>query len=335
VFGFLKKFGRDGREAEEPKASLDGVDLDLERIAGAVELVEGFPRVHWDLVKKEAERYRLHPAIAQIWTELAAQWLGIIGKKLGEEYQISESRWLLLLSAQSAGEAKRFLGVGDEAYERLEEIVGRTEKERGRGKHAVIVLKTTAEYYDYISHFYPERDGEYGTSSAMHIGHGYRHTIVDGTSQTKLKTLVHELAHDVVAGRKLPRWLNEGFAQYAEEMVKTPGYEQQTLDERRVRIQGRYWSWFGIDRFWDGRAFLDRSSQRVSYELAKILFRNLATDRVRRRTVGTFLQTADRNDAGEAACRACFGCGLAQIIEEFLGEGDWEPAVRVEEPKSA
>jgi hypothetical protein len=325
VFGFLKKLGRDGRGVAEAKVSLDGVDLDLERMAGAVETVEGFPRIHWDVVKKEAARYSSHPAISQIWTEVAAQWLGIVGRKLGEEYQISESRFLILLSAQSAGEAKRFLAIGDEAYERLEGIVGRTEKERGRGKHAVIVLNKTAEYYDYVAHFYPEREKEYGNSRGMHVADGYRHTVVDGKSRSKLGILVHELAHDVVAGRNIPRWVNEGFAQCAAEMVKVSGYVRQALDERQVRIQQRYWSWFGIDRFWNGSAFLDRSSQRVSYTLAKILFRNLVTDRVRGRVVGTFLQTADRKDAGEAACKACFGCGLGEIVEEFLGEGEWEP----------
>jgi hypothetical protein len=135
--------------------------------------------------------------------------------------------------------------------------------------------------------------------------------------------MVQELAHDIVFDRPVPRWLNEGLAQFAEGMI--PGYGPLLIDGRQVRLHRRYWSWFGMDHFWDGRAFLWKPSQRVSYQLSEILYRNLAGNRERSRNLGLFLATADRRDAGNAACRQAFGCQLEELVTEFLGDGDWEP----------
>lgn len=137
------------------------------------------------------------------------------------------------------------------------------------------------------------------------------------------RTLVHELAHHMVADRPLPRCLNEGLAQFMEDMV--PGYRPPIIDHRQARLQRRYWSWHGMHHFWDGRAFSLKSSQRLSYQLAQILFRNLASHRLRSTRLQEFLATAHRDDAGAAACRRCFGCPLSALVGECLGPGDWEP----------
>jgi hypothetical protein len=308
---------------EQKKSSLDDVNLHIEEIEDAVSVVDGFPRIEWTRVRQATEPYFKHPGINQIWTELAAQWLGVVCRHLGESYQIYESRYLLMLSAQAKGEASRMLEVGDTAYERLEQVVQRSAKSRGSGKHVVLLFPKQSVYFDYISYFYPESDRPYGTSSGVHISKGYRHTALNGVNQNLLRTLVHELAHDMVYRRLLPRWLNEGFAQFAEDLV--PGYRTPLIDHRQARLQWRYWSWFGMDHFWNGRAFSAVSSQRLSYQLSEILFRNLANDRARNAQIGTLLATADYHDAGQAAFKQCFGHSLSTLVEEFLGPGDWEP----------
>jgi hypothetical protein len=156
----------------------------------------------------------------------------------------------------------------------------------------------------------------------MHLSRGYRHTAMN--TAHSLPTLVHELAHDMVFDRALPRWVNEGLAQFAEDMV--PGSSKPQVDARQVRLQRRYWSWFGTERFWNGKSFSTRSSQRLSYQLSEILFRNLAGHAVRSRDIGRFLKIANRSDAGQAACEDCFGCSLSELASEFLGEGNWGPS---------
>ena len=63
---------------ERAEPSLDDVDLSLREIPGAVLRVEDFPRVHWPAVHEAVAPYREHPALHQVWTELAAQWLGVL-----------------------------------------------------------------------------------------------------------------------------------------------------------------------------------------------------------------------------------------------------------------
>ena len=304
-----------------------GVKLRLEEIPGALVGVDGFSRMQWPRVAEAVKPFAGHQAVDEIWTALAAQWLAVVGAHLGKHYRIYHGEHLLLLSAQTPMSAKNTLATGDAAYKQLEQLLQRKTEARGLGKHAVLVLAAQKVYYDYISHFYPESDRVYGMSGGVHITRGYRHTVVNEEgNRSILRTLVHELAHDMVHDRPLPRWLNEGLAQFAEDLV--PGYRAPLIDARQARLQRRYWSWFGIDRFWDGRAFLEASSQRVSYQLANVLFRNMAGDRVRSRQLGEFIGTAHRDDAGQAACQACMGCSLAALVREFLGPGNWEPALK-------
>jgi hypothetical protein len=203
-------------------------------------------------------------------------------------------------------------------------VVSRTAQEQGKGKHVVLLFDKAARYYyDYISYFYPDAEKEYGTSGGMHISRGYRHTVLNGASSTIARTLVHELAHNMVSDWPLPVWLNEGLAQFAEDMV--PGHRPPIVDHRQIRLQHRYWSWFGMDHFWNGEGFNFKPSQSVSYKLAEILFRNLAGNRARCRSLGAFLATAHRKDAGLAACEQCFGCSPWDLVEEFLGPGNWKP----------
>ncbi len=200
-------------KSQTQKPSLEGVHLDIGHIQGAVEVVEGFPRVKWPQVQQAVRAYSQHPAIDQIWTELAVQWLGIIQCKLGDSYKIYESKHLLLLSAQLPGAAKHLLKIGDAACEHFGKLLQRRSHSPGSGKHVELILDTPTIYYDYISCFYPEAEREYGTSAGMHISSdGYRHTVVNGASSKPLRTLVHELAHNAVFDRPLPRWLNEGLA---------------------------------------------------------------------------------------------------------------------------
>lgn len=317
MLNFLKK-----RKEVVPQVSLDGIDLHLSEIPGAILIADGFPRVEWQKVREAATQYLEHPGIDQIWTELAAQWLGILRTHLGGNYEIYEGKRILLLSARSMRESKALLEIADGAFERLEKMLYQKPRTHQCGKSVVLLPEKTSVYYDYISYFYSESDRTYGASSGMHTSQGYGHIVINGNSKSVLQTLVHELAHAMVAERPLPRWLNEGLAQFVEDMV--PGYRAPLIDARQARLHRRYWSWFKMDHFWNGQGFKGASSQRVSYQLAEILFRNLVTDRSRRGQLAQFLATAHRDDAGASACRQSFGCPLSKLIEEFLGPGSWE-----------
>jgi hypothetical protein len=317
----LKFFNRS--KAPEAAPSLAGIELYIREIPGAIEIVQNFPRINWELLHEAAAAYKAHPAINALWTELAAQWLGILRDHLDAGYEIYESDHLLILSRANDTDIKKLAKLGDQAFSFLENLMRRSATERGFGKHAVLIIENRAAYYDYLAPFYPERERSYGTSAGAHIGLGYSHTVICGACRPFERTLVHELAHNLVRHRPLPRWLNEGFAQFAEGFIATN--ERVPLDRRQVRLHYRYWSWFKTDEFWNGEAFSSATAQRLSYQLAKILFLNLTTNRKRRGALVEFLSTAHHQDGGAAACSKCFGCSLSDLVAEFLGPGDWGP----------
>jgi len=318
MLGFLRK-----RTPSTPEASLNDIELHLREIPGALSTADAIPRIDWTKVREAIVPHANHAAINQLWTELAAQWLGILAVHLAGSYEIYEGSHLLLLCARPVGESKRLLRLADDAYDRLARMINPNPGSGCPGKRAIIILDKTSLYYDYISYFYADSDRAYGASVGMHTSRGYGHIVLNGNSKSMLQTLVHELAHALVADRPLPVWLNEGLAQFVEDMV--PGYRAPFINARDVRLHRRYWSWFGTAHFWTGAGFKGAASQRLSYQLAEILFRNLVTDRDRRRSVSTFLATAHREDAGAKACREAFGCQLPTLVEEFLGPGSWGP----------
>ena len=293
------------------------------RDSGAVEVIDGFPRVNWPVVRQAAAPYADHPAVGMLWTELAAQWLerppwpprgGLRSVRRGPPP---------VAQHQDAGAAAALGKLGDKAYSLQEKLLARPAAERGPGKHVVIVPADQSAYYDYVSYFWPDSDREYAKSGGMHIPRGYRHTVVLGKSDAPGRTLVHELAHEMVSQRRIPRWLNEGLAQFAEVLV--PGLRPPLIDARQARLHRRYWGWFGTAHFWKGTSFNRVPSQRLSYQLANILFRNMAGHPKRRGQLSEFLATARRDDAGAAACQECFGCTLSDLAVEFLGGGRWSP----------
>lgn len=318
TMGLLNLFTRS--KAQKSGPSLEGIDLHLLQIPGAIELIDGFPRINWPIVNDATAPYQDPPVIEHVWTELAAHWLVLVGSHLGEDYKLYESNRLLFIS-NLPSVTRNLASIGDAAFDRLERLLEPPASDRGFGKHAVMVFGDREAYYDYISYFYPDREQAFGTSAGMHIGHGYCHTVLNGKLASVDRTLVHEMAHHMVTSRPLPTWLNEGLAQFMEDMV--PAYRAPLIDHRQVRLHRRYWSWFGIEHFWNGSAFRGVASQRVSYQLADILFRNLVNHRMRGRHLREFLATAHREDAGVAACFKCFGCPLSKLVEEFLGPGEW------------
>jgi hypothetical protein len=225
---------------------------------------------------------------------------------------------------------RRLAAIGDAAFDRLERLLRSSASERGFGKHAVIIFDGNDAYYDYISYFHPQREQPFGRTAGMHIGAGYSHTVLLAKTHSVDRTLVHELSHNMVMRRPMPLWLNEGLAQYMEDMV--PGDRAPLIDHRQVRLHRRYWSWFGINHFWDGSSFRSVSSQRLSYQLSEILFRNLVSDRTRGKRLHDFMETAHRDDAGAAACLRCFGRPLSALVEEFLGPGDWKCSPEADRP---
>jgi hypothetical protein len=309
----------------QPRVARDSPALPISQIAGGIEIVEAFPRVNWEAVRAAAGLLPEPVNTYELWTELAAQWLELVGAHLNDGYHVYEGRRLLLLTALDVDAVQRVLRFVDDAFDRLRQLLPVEEKNRRSGKRAILILRNARVYYDYIAYFYPEREHAYATSGGVHLHSGYGHVATYGIPS--LSILAHELAHEAVSHLQLPRWLDEGWAQRAEDAVAD--VKRQPILLRDHRLHQRYWSRFGLHGFWDGSAFGKIPSQRLSYQLSRVLFHNLVNHRSRRRQLARFISCADKKDSGVAACQDCFQCAPWQLVEEFLGPGPWQsPAAK-------
>jgi hypothetical protein len=119
-------------------------------------------------------------------------------------------------------------------------------------------------------------------------------------------------------------WLDEGVAQVIERIVVArDGF---TIDNIQVEQHRMYWSPRKLQDFWSGCSFgQPDAGQRLSYQLAEVLVRNLLQDH-RPRFVD-FLAHARQADCGEDAAREYLGMSLGNCAATFLGPGDWKPRV--------
>ena len=72
--------------------------MELNSIGGALEEVEGFTRVNWDVAWETVKRTVPEEEYRAAWDSLALQWVGILRDELGGKYRVSESDDYILLS---------------------------------------------------------------------------------------------------------------------------------------------------------------------------------------------------------------------------------------------
>jgi hypothetical protein len=311
-----------------------GFDFYLKDVPGAIERIDHIPRIHWSKVFEAMEHFSAIPDQDVIWTELAAQWLGLLRLNFGEPYEIYEGKHLLLLSDKGEGQARRLSEAVDVANERIQKEVGFPAEHRQWGKHPILLL-SSQKLEKYIRYFEPlTEDNVLIGPGCRYIARGYHHTLICGEETEIPRMAVWGLSICLVSSRPLPRWLAAGFVACVPSMVVP--HSRQTeysfgdapagiLARQAQETQRRLWSSSGVDGFWDGSAFATLTVPDLSCQLAAILFHNLATDPVRSRHLRQFLATADTADGGSSAYEQCFGRPISTLVEEYLGPGSWQP----------
>ncbi len=295
-------------------------------ISGFLAWDEDLPRLRWDLVNSWVESREAHSRWAA-WDVACGGWLRALAAALNGDYHVIESDHFRLLAAKADGHGDVLLRHAESCRTRLLTGLGGVASFEGAGdRTAVVALRTHADYYQYISPFYPE--GQHGGSAGVHIREGLPHVALCGTQLWALEnTLAHELTHASLHHLTMPQWLEEGLAQMFEHDMT--GRLLLEVDEEMAARHKRYWGKRGMDGFWRGESFSRPGKvQELSYQLAEILVRLLVEDakpgwfgwgRGRQGQFFAFLRSAGAGDCGEAACREHLGCPLRDLAARFLG----------------
>ena len=289
--------------------------------------VAGYPHPDWGVIHQwvdasvdEADR---HEAIC----EIERGWLARLSAHLGGGYRVAESAQFLLLHEPGVVEAEAFLRMAEETLAMVEDALELTSPApRQHGKLPLIVFTDDDEFYDYISHFYPE--GHYGLIWGVCIREGDVHLAMRCPEGFIRRTFAHELTHACLSHLDLPEWLEEGVAEII--ACRVVGDDPVILDALARERHHAFWSWHGLTSLWNGSAFIRPDElQHLSYELSEALVRAINAEDPHR--FNAFLVRAVRSDGGETAARECFGRSLVGYVALLLGEGPWLPPKSINE----
>lgn len=302
-----------------PARQAPRVPVDMHWFDGTV-----LPLVDWERTTAPAQG--LDAASADLyWTSAALEWLEALNAALGDHYRVDRSADFLLLSNLLPRPAEVFLATCQRMHARIGRSLGTLAAGHGRGKHVVMVFEEPDDYYDYVSHYYPE-GGEYAMSSGMFIQAGYGHFVMPLAAIDAMEPVIaHELTHCLLAHLPIPAWLNEGLAVNTEHTLfphlAAPGAQLYYPHETAAH-HAAYWNADSIQTFWSGKSFLATDDgNRLSYDLAKAITALAARDDAAFRA---FTAHADLRDAGLSA-EHHLGYPIAHLVEAVLGEGPWQP----------
>ena len=281
----------------------------------------------WEEIAK-AERPGWTPAEHDaFWTAAAGRWLQAIAAGLSSSYRIHESEDFLLLSELEDRPAEIFMRFCQSVRRRIMRNLRDIAVPRSGGKHVVMVFASQDEYYDYVTHYYPDDGGEYAMSAGMFVHAGYGHFVMyEGDMERMQPVIAHELTHCLLSHLPIPAWLNEGLAVNTEHSIfpylADPRSSLYYPHEIRAK-HAAFWNAGTIQEFWSGKSFLrSDDGNMLSYDLAK---RITAVAARGEEAFRAFVLEADARDAGMSA-EHWLGYPLEHLIIPVLGEGDWTPA---------
>jgi hypothetical protein len=291
---------------------------------------EYLPRPQWDLIA-DCVRDQIEAEVrAEVWADIARQWLARLGESLDGGYGVHESPHFLVLAADCRPSPATLLALGEQCRQSLGQVLPGLARFRGPGKQVAIVLDGDDAYYQYLSVYYGE--GHHGASSGVQIREGYSHIVICHRRNDAIeRTLAHELMHSALSHLTMPQWIEEGLAQLFERDMAGGG--SLLLDPKQARKHKTYWGRNGLEAFWRGDGFSQPGTvQELSYQLAEVLIRILIEDhrprwmglsRGRQQQLMSFFREADAMDCGHGAAVDHLGFGLSNLAAKFLGPGEW------------
>ncbi len=278
----------------------------------------GLPHPQWAKLKEQVLTIDDVNTQRDAWRSAAEAWLTKLAEAISEDTVVFASSRVLLVGSSDAKPLITFAEKTIDQIDRLLSGVGSIDR---CGPHVIIVFDSPERYYDYIDYFHTE-NRDYGGSGGMFIDSDYTHIVIGPGSQFQRSTIAHELTHDYLAKRDLPRWLEEGLAQLIESHAAS--IILFAIDRELQQRQQTHWSAASLETFWSGEAFsAPGESQELAYKLAFVLIQNIITDAGE--LTAAFVREAHCSDAGEAAALTVLGHSLADYVSAFLGPGDWVP----------
>ncbi len=294
----------------------------FEHLPNSFEVREDLPRPNWQLIADSIDARYAENQLEVAWHDATLAWLELLRQYLPEHYIVRESERFLLLTGFDQRTTEKLLGYCEHARATILETIPCASSFLEYGPHVIVAFQNSEAYYAYISDYYPE-EGEFGESVGIFISEGYPHIALNNPPPWfRQRVIAHEMCHLFLSHLPLPLWLNEGTTQVVEDILLEGS--SFFLDSELLKKHRAYWNPETINNFWSGESFSAADEgQELSYNLSHIIVRNLIADYPD--ALNQIIQSANYQDAGNAAFLQVCEETLGEQIELFLGEGNWEP----------
>ncbi len=280
------------------------------------------PRPNWtlfdDWITTEADA----DLFDQAWDDVATNWMHRISSALNDEYRVAESPNFLLLSPHNESECLLMLTRAERTHTRitvlLEDLCA-----IHFGRVSVLRFSEPDHYRRYVS-FHTWQDDTAALTSGMFLPGGYPHIVCLSHGHEEFqRTLSHELAHFYTSHLPWPTWLSEGIAM----SMESEGRNIHLPDRDDLARHRAYWNAESVQDFWSGASWGQANAGfSLSYGLAAEIFDALQKKHQRSpEAFRAFLREAHRRDAGAEAAKRHLGMDLGDLVEDFLGPGEWSP----------
>lgn len=252
------------------------------------------------------------------WSACQMAWLGHLGAALGDGYRLIRQGQVVVLSRLDDHLAQASLSFVAKTQRRVQRVLDGIARP-AVGLEILIVFDDDETYYRYLAHYTPE-GGEFAGSGGVFINAGCGHfATVNADLRAIEPVIAHELTHSCLSHLAIPAWLNEGLAVNTEQRLCPPPpntFGTQPSPQQMHARHLQFWGEAEIQEFWSGRSFLraDEGNE-LSYDIARILVSQLASDWERFRA---FVLAADSADGGDAAAREHLGADLAGLMAALL-----------------
>ncbi|MDB5341074.1 MAG: peptidase superfamily protein [Planctomycetaceae bacterium] len=281
------------------------------------------PRIDWDVVGRWIAKHVPQAEQPQAWTDIVDQWLDRLDRALGKKNRAMLSENLLLFAPGNFQQMEQLLDFGEAGLKEILSSLGDLATESRRGPIVLLLFADDRTYGRYTSPFDPAVGAVqsagmcFRSSSLVHVA------LKPAKIESLQRTVLHEITHACLGHLSLPLWLEEGITQLAEEAA-LPDWARFKLSSEEAAAIREFWREQGLSEFWWGTGFFAIDGmQQFSYQLAQVMFRIITTSYKQR--LPEFVRRACEDDAGESAARDVLGKGLAEIAQQFLGPGNWEP----------
>src|SRR5437879_5573362 len=131
-------------------------------ITGLLTWEEGLPRPKWDLLESWVESRCDTDGQRALWTSVLRQWIAELGAAIGHGYSDTESENFLAIAWQADEFGDALLQFAESCRASLLSVLGGVANFDLPGKQVLVALRSTDDYYRYISLYFPE--GEHGGS---------------------------------------------------------------------------------------------------------------------------------------------------------------------------